>query len=427
MTAPALEEHDEVVLEGKAFPGAEAAAALERDLLDRVKLTWLADNRLKVESKHWVGAFTLDDDTTIVITPKLPGNNHNVLTMIRWTAGLPHDETRRFRELETDDQGSLVDLLCLALCREAERLLSTGVLSDYVTRRDDLRYLRGRLDVKRQALAHFGRVDVLACEFESFEEDVPENRLVRLGLAAAARVAVDQDIRMRALLLHEWFEHLAPGHLADWKRFRQPDGYDRRTSGYREAHVWAIALLDNHAAGDPFQSTGNRTRAFFIDMNRLFEDFVEVLVRRSLKRSQLTVTAQARDSSVLVHNGKRWGSIRPDLLVSDGTARVSIDAKYKRYDAKRLGVSDIYQLFVYSQAYPGWTRTPRSVLLYPAASPAAADITVQVRPQGTVTGQVTAAPLHLPTIIEAMTHGDEGGVEESLRARFATLIGLTSK
>jgi hypothetical protein len=46
---------------------------------------------------------------------------------------------------------------------------------------------------------------------------------------------------------------------------------------------------------------------------------------------------------------------------------VPIDAKYKRYDERRVNIEDVYQAFLYAFAYAAPTRPPSSFLIYPGA------------------------------------------------------------
>ncbi len=73
-------------------PSARDRAALDQALGQRLQLTWLADDRLRIKSSSWVGVVRLPDGTTVRIVPKLAGDELQVLSMIGHEAGIRPDE-----------------------------------------------------------------------------------------------------------------------------------------------------------------------------------------------------------------------------------------------------------------------------------------------------------------------------------------------
>jgi 5-methylcytosine-specific restriction enzyme subunit McrC len=59
----------------------------------------------------------------------------------------------------------------------------------YVEREDDLRALRGRLDITRQFTVHAARPDRLACRFDSLENDTPLMRVMKACVVMLSRHA----------------------------------------------------------------------------------------------------------------------------------------------------------------------------------------------------------------------------------------------
>jgi 5-methylcytosine-specific restriction enzyme subunit McrC len=392
-----------------AAPGARDRAALDQALGQRLQLTWLAGDRLRIKSSSWVGVVRLPDGTTVRIVPKLAGDELQVLCMIGLVGGLRPDELLTLpREVETGPSRDLIDLLCAMLVSATSQLLAAGALRDYRAHTDDLPYVRGRLDLHRQATRHFGRVDVLGCRFEAFDHDVLENRVLREAVAHAAAVTSDPTIKRRARQLHDELQEIAPGPCPSPVEVERLLQYDRRNESYRTAHVWALALLNNQSVVRPFDDVGHGSNVFLVDMNRLFERFVEWLYTHTLDPAQYQVRPQFRDRSLIWNGEKRWGTVVPDLLLRRGDAALAVDAKYKRYDLKRVSSDDLYQLFLYAQAYRGFGTTPRAVLVFPSESQQSAQ-RLDMRVKGDTKCSIVAVPLQLPQLLEQLRASPPGG------------------
>src|SRR3954451_1958606 len=385
-----------------AAPSQRDRAALDEALGQRLQLTWLAGDRLRINSSSWVGVVRLPDGTTVRIVPKLAGDELQVLSMLGLVGGLRPDELLTLpRAVETGPSRDLIDLLCAMLVSATSQLLAAGALRDYRAHSDDLPYVRGRLDLPRQATRHFGRVDVLGCRFEAFDHDVLENRVLRVALAQAAAVTADLTVKRRARQLHDELQEIAPGRCPSPVDVERQLQYDRRNESYRMAHVWALALLSNQSVVRPFDDAGHGSSVFLVDMNRLFERFVAWLYTHTLDSGVFRVLPQFRDRSLIWNGDKRWGTVVPDLLIRRGDAALAVDAKYKRYDLKRVSSDDLYQLFLYAQAYRGFGTTPRAVLVFPSESQQPVQ-QLDMRVSRDTKCSVVAVPLHLPQLLEPL-------------------------
>jgi 5-methylcytosine-specific restriction enzyme subunit McrC len=420
-----LREYETKEVSWPAPPPAEQRK-LAAALADRLQLLWLTGDRLRVTSKQWVGVVR-SGDLVVRVTPKLTGDEHDVLTMLAALAELPLVEMLPLeRDFATSRPPHLADLLCRLLCRATAQVLAAGPLQDYRDTEEDLPLLRGRLDLRRQAGRHFGRVDVLACRFQDFDHDVLDNRLLRAALARVRTVSTEPEVQRLAFGLHEELLALAPGPLPDLDVVERQLIYDRRNAHYRPAHTWALTLLRSHGLDRPFEDSGSAAAAVLLDMNRLFEQFLEWLLRTCVQDDDTRVLGQPPDRSVLRSAGRPYGTIRPDVLVRRGDSATAIDAKYKRYEARSVDASDLYQLFVYSQAYPGNTPPPRALLVYPSEQPVD-DLRVELRPGTDIIAQVDCLALHLPPLLAALRNGGQRRADAlaSIRQRFAAAVSLS--
>jgi 5-methylcytosine-specific restriction enzyme subunit McrC len=339
----------------------------------RLEVDWLAAGA-RIRSTSWIGSVRF---TTfgVEVRPKLVGGQSRVLTMVEYAIGL--DALRRLpsERMYRGEQTGLIDIWCLLLAEESERLLSMGLLSDYRWEQEALPRLRGRIMARDQLLRRFGRLDLIECRYEDLVTDVWENQLVLRALLVGRRLTRRPDLSRRlaqlAVAFSEYCHPLddAPGHQDDRLL------YHRRNQHYKSAHHLALLMLRNVRLRDIYGTGTANAFAFLIDMDPLFESFVCRLVETALRDVRITVHRQASSSSILIDatTGRSYKSVRPDLLLVDpkAGATLPIDCKYKLYDRRRIDPGDIYQTFLYAYAYRVHHAVlPSALILYPSDDPA---------------------------------------------------------
>ncbi|MEU9083668.1 hypothetical protein [Streptomyces sp. NPDC048357] len=357
-----------------------------------------AGGGIEVEATSHVGVVRLEA-CEIRVLPKYLGSGLDVLRMLDYARGgtgrlLPSDQ-----DLTAGDP-DLRDLVALMVTEYGEGLLRRGIRRDYLTREDDLPAVRGRMLVDRQLLRHHGRLDRLACRFDEHDADIPDNRLCSAALERAARTARFPRVRARARRAAAQFAPLAPTPLGDLRTLVAGLEYHRHNAHYRAAHQWAELLLSGGGVEGLFASGPLSSRAFLVDMNGLFEEFVTRLLTEGAAGAGpgLRVDAQSRHRRVLFDERTRtpYSEVRPDALVlgeRDGKPfRLPVDAKYKLYDGKKLSTADLYQAFLYAHAIG----SPASCVLVHPGGPGAVGARIAVRDwDGATSARVRAVSLDL--------------------------------
>ncbi|WP_370312918.1 McrC family protein [Sagittula sp.] len=254
----------------------------------------------------------------------------------------------------------LLELLIALFAADLLRQLRRGIDQNYATHEDDLRALRGRLDVMRQFSIRAGQRDRLACRYDERSADTPVNRLLRaavLVLLRIARTAASRQALTEALDLLGGAGALPRGPV------RLPV-FDRQTRRFEPLCRRAKLFLDRH-----FQTTSSGRSegiALLFRMNVLFEEWVATLLRRHLGPLGWQVTTQASGQSALKRDGSPVFALRPDIVLRRGGETHVIDTKWKRLDPppepkRGVAQSDVYQLLAYRAAWQADSVT----LLYP--------------------------------------------------------------
>lgn len=388
----------------------------------KVRIDALA-GRLRVTATSYVGVIRLAE-VDVKIVPKLAGSHLNLVRMLQWTTGLdafevlPHDH-----DLDVNGE-DLSELLALLFVRAAERVLRAGVRSDYVVREEAVPIVRGRILADRQLIRHGRRTDRVECRFDDRSSAIFDNALLLAAAETCARRASGVDIRRRArrvsLALHD---SVGDDEWAQVRLPRQTVRYDRLNAHYRGAHELAWLLLEGfHGFDDLFRAGKTTAFAFLLNMDTLFERFVERLLRTALVADAVSLRFQRPSGSVIRHaGGAAYINQRPDTLLraQAGGPAVAIDAKYKRYSNRRIDPGDIAQTFLYAQAFGPRPESgcPNALIVYPSETDQVDTLALSLHHEaGDVLAGVTALGVPIPAAIDEATGAGIGPVMQAVRA-----------
>ncbi|MDX6602984.1 MAG: 5-methylcytosine-specific restriction enzyme subunit McrC [Solirubrobacterales bacterium] len=243
---------------------------------------------------------------------------------------------------------------------QVEEALRGGPLLGYRQREDALQTVRGRIRFDEQLRSRFGLLPPIECRFDEFTDDIEANRLLRAAIARLGSIRIrDPRTRTRLASLAPAFANVTPVTY-DPRALPEPR-FDRLSERYRRPVELARLILRSHSIDA--RSGGIGGDAFLVNLATVFENFVLVALRESLRLSERRFPAQARGRTLHLDAGCNLG-LRPDLSWWEGGAcRFIGDVKYKR-TPPTPGVQhpDMYQLLAYTTA----TELPWGLLVYAA-------------------------------------------------------------
>jgi 5-methylcytosine-specific restriction enzyme subunit McrC len=259
------------------------------------------------------------------------------------------------------------DAIASGFSWHALRTIEHGVLRGYVEVEEQLRGLRGRIRFGDQIARSAALPIPMEVSYDDYTADVAENRILKSAAIALLRLPrVPPLARRRLLKIRAVLDEVSA--LSHPREVRMPL-FTRLNERCRPALRLAEMILrasSLEGSRGPVASV-----AFVFDMNRVFEDFLSVSLRESLRRHGGEVRLQAagwldREGSV---------AIRPDVTWWEaGRPRAVVDAKYKVLGSSGVRNEDAYQMLSYCTALG----LDRGYLVY-AAGGAERERTVEVR------------------------------------------------
>lgn len=331
---------------------------------------------VQVEDRRWlrldnyVGVLESPCGTRIEILPKYTRAETDIASarkvlvrMLRYGLRLPVRDTGP-TALHTFD-APVSEWIIEQFLRELDLLVRRGLRFDYRLQEEELRFLRGRLQIGRQIRQPAGRQHLFQVEHQVFDVNRPENRLLARALDKVARMTREPaNWRRSHELQHQLTEVRRSDDVAgDLRRWSS----DRLMSHYQAVRPWCELILGNR---NPMSALGEWTgRSLLFPMEKVFERYVEACLRRSLPTGA-KLTAQAARRFLAKQGDRRMFQLKPDFLVEHEGVTCVLDAKWKLLDGTDvannygLGQGDFYQLFAYGKRYLPATGG-RLVLVYP--------------------------------------------------------------
>ena len=316
-----------------------------------------------------VGALEIEG-LSLYIEPKI--KIERVLYLASYAMGVVDLRDEHF---DFKHEGSVADLLAMALGRAAGRAFRQGLWQGYRVEEEALHTVRGRIMVAEQIRRRFDMPLPVEVRYDEYTEDVLANRLIK----AAARLL--RGMRLNASEAREGLRHI-DATLENVTPMRYPPHdvpeveFTRLNDHYKEAVAIARLILRHWFHEAVRDAEGVRVPGFLMDMNKVFQQFVTRKLREVMGVSEQTLRSDKNIPRRTLDTGGRFG-LKPDLSWWAGKNFTFVgDIKYKNIGAddtddqddvrndgrRRVPPADLYQAFAYATAFD--CNLPGALLIY---------------------------------------------------------------
>jgi 5-methylcytosine-specific restriction enzyme subunit McrC len=311
---------------------------------------------------QYVGLIMLPSGVRLQVTPKVP--LANLFYMISTAFEIPWPFREEVAQLEQFQD--VLAAIAQIFAELVEQRLDLGLFRSYVEEEENLSFVRGRIslteDVRHNLLARHR----IYCRYAEFTWDIEENQIIRQVAHLLAGWGFQKALRLRLSRLDTALAEVQPTTLPSSVigRFR----YNRFDEDYRQIHQLCKLFLEGSSLHEEIGVWDSR--AFLLDMNKLFETFVtellQVRARHGLRVAAQSELALGEDGEV---------NMIPDLIIQSSSGPVVVaDCKYKQTESESYKNHDFYQILAYCVA----TGAKRGLLIYPVHFGAVRD-SVKVR------------------------------------------------
>lgn len=226
-------------------------------------------------------------------------------------------------EMDLLVQDDLFAGIARMLAHAVDLAIGRGIQHGYVERRERVVALRGRVNLREQLRAPCLPIPT-ACQFDDYTPDTRLNQLIRAALARLLRLPdVPPTVRRTLHLQLSALKEVSPVEPdLQWADHWKPTRLDRRyLPAVRLSTMLLRRLSVSEAAGTA------RACSFLVDMNDLYERFIEDGLRRRLQTTGSAIRVIGQEQKYLDVENRL--TIRPDIVIRRGpTAVFVLDAKY---------------------------------------------------------------------------------------------------
>lgn len=319
-----------------------------------------------VKFRQFVGVMCIND-LTIEILPKTDRNNENnpdywrerLLFMLSKVYKLDVKSLTEAKQ-KTRTNSPILDIFIKRFLDEVDNLLNRGLVKCYHKDDGNRKVLKGKLLIGGHVIRNFIHKERFYVRYTIYDYEHVMNSLLRQALDVAVMATNNVYLRDRARSAIFNFPELK--EITVTPELFGKLAFDRKTEDYQMAIKLAKLLLLQTVPNRV--GKGDRVLTLMFDMNKLWEEYVFISLRRHLKDDY-----SVRGQEVLrfwQQEDGTYKTIRPDIVIrqkSRDEVIAILDTKWKCPD-KGPSDGDLHQMFVYSRMY----ESQKVGLLYPSTN-----------------------------------------------------------
>lgn len=320
-----------------------------KEFLDSKKLSKALDFKLSgIKTGSYVGVIKYSDFQLNII-PKIIGDTNsvcleNLAFMLSYTRQLTIHTTGAAQL--TNCQNPFLEVLIAHYADVLLKALSRQVPHRYEPREENLATIKGKILFAQNIRHNFGNLAQTYCQFDEFTSDNLLNQTLKFVSHALQKLTGVSQTRQKLLKINAVYDEvtLRPITYAETQKII----LNRNQTIFKEPLELAQMFLQNSTI-----SLHNHTftnLAILFDMNKLFEEFVYVALKRTYPKWNIKAQNTKLIISSINNIPNTDYTIRPDIIVNGNTI---IDTKYKIIDLPnhKPSEADIYQMLAYSKFY----------------------------------------------------------------------------
>lgn len=325
-----------------------------------------------LQVKNYAGVIALPGNSLIEVLPKTGRSEENVdiarqqlLMMLRTLKSFRHIATST-SSIRTSKM-PLMDVFIQQFIDSVQQIVRQGLKRDYLRLQDNLPWMKGKLQISAQLSKNCVRRDRFQVEFDEYNVERPENRILKSALDKVYRQTRHPQLLQQLHALQTHFEDIPP--INDVRVAFDQVRLDRHMHHYENALAWARLILLGQS---PHCMQGEDSAiSLLFPMEAVFESFVTAWMRHRYHPSW-HVEPQVNEHNLVRFNNNALFGLWPDIKLrpregSTGTTIVC-DIKWKMADDrnKQLDQSrdDLFQMLAYGVNY--LQGSGDMLLIYPA-------------------------------------------------------------
>ena len=318
-----------------------------------------------VKFKHYVGVISVGN-LQIEILPKADRAiaedeetwENNLLEMLKVVYKLKVTLPSKANLLQR--RSHVLDVFLNHFLDEVENIMHIGLVKAYRRIEGNNPSLKGRLVMSKHIVKNLIHKERFYVDYTTYDRNHIFNRLLYKALRVIPDISVSNYTIHRAKTLIFEFPEL--DDLVVTETLFNRLSFDRKTEDYRDAMDIAKLILLNYMPSMTYNRSNN-VMALMFDMNKLWEEYVYITLKRQLRSidSKYTVVAQRRKE--FWTSAKVGGKIvKPDIVVKyEDNCIAVLDTKWKCPKDGKPSDADLKQMFVYQDYWD----TDKTALIYP--------------------------------------------------------------